>query len=78
MLEPSDGTALIAGHGVGSIEARAAVSYLSDQPVFYDDLTVWEHLEYVARLHDTDDWEQHGVPICSTRSGSSNGPTTCR
>ncbi|HSP27492.1 MAG TPA: ATP-binding cassette domain-containing protein, partial [Ilumatobacteraceae bacterium] len=45
MLEPSEGTATIAGHPIGSIEARAAVSYLADQPVFYDDLTVWEHLE---------------------------------
>jgi ABC-type multidrug transport system ATPase subunit len=63
MLEPSDGTARIAGRPLGSIEARAAVSYLSDQPVFYDDLSVWEHLEYVARLHDIDDWEQRGVNL---------------
>jgi ABC-type multidrug transport system ATPase subunit len=63
MLEPSDGTATIAGHPIGSIEARAAVSYLADQPVFYDDLTVWEHLEYIARLHGTDDWEQQAVDL---------------
>jgi ABC-2 type transport system ATP-binding protein len=63
MLEPSEGTAEIAGHPIGSIEARAAVSYLADQPVFYDDLTVWEHLEYIARLHGTDDWEQQAVDL---------------
>jgi ABC-2 type transport system ATP-binding protein len=63
MLEPTDGAASIAGHDVGSINARAALSYLSDQPVFYDDLSVWEHLEYVARLHNTDDWEQHAVDL---------------
>ena len=63
MLEPSAGTATIAGHPIGSIEARAAVSYLADQPVFYDDLTVWEHLEYIARLHGTDDWEQQAVDL---------------
>jgi ABC-type multidrug transport system ATPase subunit len=63
MLEPTEGTATIAGHPIGSIEARAAVSYLADQPVFYDDLTVWEHLEYVARLHGTDDWEQQAVDL---------------
>ena len=63
MLEPSEGTATIAGHPIGSIEARAAVSYLADQPVFYDDLTVWEHLEYIARLHGTDDWEQQAVDL---------------
>ncbi len=63
LLEPSDGSATVAGHPLGSIEARAALSYLSDEPVFYDDLTVWEHLEYVARLHGTDDWEQHAVDL---------------
>ncbi len=63
MLEPSGGSATIAGHAIGSIEARAAVSYLADQPVFYDDLTVWEHLEYIARLHGTDDWEQQAVDL---------------
>ncbi len=59
LLEPTVGTARLAGSRIGSLEARAAVSYISDQPVFYDDLSVWQHLEYVARLHDTDDWEQH-------------------
>ena len=34
------------------------MSYLADQPVFYDDLSVWEHLEYVARLHEAEGWEQ--------------------
>ena len=63
MLEPSGGTATVAGHAAGSIEARAAVAYLADQPVFYDDLSVWEHLEYIARLHGTDDWEQHAVDL---------------
>jgi ABC-type multidrug transport system ATPase subunit len=63
VLEPSAGTASVSGHPPGSTLARAAVSYLADTPVFYDDLTVWEHLEYVARLHGTDDWEQQAVDL---------------
>jgi ABC-type multidrug transport system ATPase subunit len=63
MLEPSDGTAEIGGNALGSPEARAALAYLSDEPVFYDDLSVWEHLEYIARLHGTDNWEQHAVDL---------------
>ncbi len=59
VLEPTGGTARIAGHAVGTAAARAALSAVSDEPVFYDDLTVWEHLEYVARLHHTDDWVEH-------------------
>lgn len=63
VLEATEGTVAIAGHPVGSLEARAYTSYLGDQPVFYDDLTVWEHLEYIARLHVTDGWEQHAADL---------------
>jgi ABC-type multidrug transport system ATPase subunit len=50
-------------HPAGSIEARAAVSYLSDNPTFYEDLSVWEHLEYVAGLHGVRDWDQHAADL---------------
>lgn len=59
LLEPSSGSATITGSPVGSIAARAAASYISDAPVFYDDLSVREHLDYVARLHGTDDADVH-------------------
>ena len=62
-LEPSAGTVTVAGAEVGSIEARAATSYLPDAPVLYDDLSVWEHLEYVARLHGTEAWEDYGEDL---------------
>jgi ABC-2 type transport system ATP-binding protein len=57
LLEPSSGTVTISGHPSGSIEARGDVCYVPDNPVLYDDLDVWEHLEYTARLHGVDDWE---------------------
>ena len=63
LLEPSAGTAEINGHAVGSLEARAATSFLSDTPTFYDDLSVWEHLEYTARLHGVEDWEQRAADL---------------
>jgi ABC-type multidrug transport system ATPase subunit len=63
MLDPTTGAVRVAGHDVGSIEARAFTSYLSDQPVFYDDLSLWEHLEYIARLHETDGWEEHAIDL---------------
>jgi ABC-type multidrug transport system ATPase subunit len=59
-LDPTGGSASVGGHAVGSIEARAAMSYLADQPVFYDDLSLIEHIEYVARLHGRSDWAAHG------------------
>ncbi|CAN5872557.1 ABC transporter ATP-binding protein [soil metagenome] len=57
LLEPTAGEVEVLGQPVGSLEARAATSYLPDNPVLYDDLSVREHLEYVARLHGVDDWQ---------------------
>ncbi len=66
LLEPSGGTATILGEPVGTLDARAATSYLGDQPVFYDDLSVWEHLEYIAKLHGHDEWEAHATDLLET------------
>ncbi|MET0579473.1 MAG: ABC transporter ATP-binding protein [Ilumatobacteraceae bacterium] len=63
LLESTDGTIEVFGHDVGSLDARAETSYLGDQPVFYDDLSIWEHLEYIARLHGTDEWESHATDL---------------
>ena len=63
LLEPTAGIVELAGHPVGSVASRAAVSYVSDNPTFYEDLSVWEHLEYVARLHGRDDWEQDAANL---------------
>lgn len=63
LLDATTGSVNVLGQPAGSLRARAAVSYVSDQPTFYDDLSVWEHLEYVARLHGMDEWEQHGSDL---------------
>jgi ABC-2 type transport system ATP-binding protein len=58
LLDPTDGKVFVTGNAVGTMAARQALAYLSDTPTFYDDLSVWEHLEYVARLHSVVEWEQ--------------------
>lgn len=63
LLDASEGTATVCGHALGSIGARAAFSYVADQPTFYDDLTLWEHMEYVARLHGESNWQQHAADL---------------
>jgi ABC-type multidrug transport system ATPase subunit len=55
LLEPTSGRVEVRGAAPGSIEARRALSYLPDTPVFYEDLSVAEHLEYVAALHGAED-----------------------
>jgi ABC-type multidrug transport system ATPase subunit len=56
LLDPSDGDVWIMGHKSGTIEARRSLSWLSDTPTFYDDLSLGEHLEYVGRLHGVAQW----------------------
>lgn len=54
LLDLSDGEILIAGEPAGSSPARASVSFLPDEPVLYDDLSVREHVAYIAALHGVD------------------------
>jgi ABC-type multidrug transport system ATPase subunit len=63
LLEPSAGEVTIIGAPAGSLDARAAVSYLPDNPVLYDDLSLLEHVEYVCRLHDAEDWQERAVGL---------------
>lgn len=63
LLEPSRGALEVAGAPAGSIAARAAVSYLPDAPVFYDDLSLAEHLEYVAGLHGVGPGDARGAHL---------------
>jgi ABC-type multidrug transport system ATPase subunit len=58
LLEPSDGVLVVANAPAGSIKARGEVSFIPDQPVLYDDLSVNEHIEYTARLHGEHDWPE--------------------
>lgn len=59
LVEPSNGHARVNGKPIGSLEARAATSFLPDAPILYDDLSVNEHLEYIARLHNTVEWQEY-------------------
>ena len=57
LLDPTGGSVQIGRHAAGAQEARRLLSWLSDMPTFYDDLSLWEHLEFVARLHGVTEWE---------------------
>jgi len=63
LLEPTAGEVTVDGSPAGSIEARAATSWLADVPSLYDDLSLREHLEYVARLHGSADWQERAEDL---------------
>jgi ABC-2 type transport system ATP-binding protein len=59
LLEPTEGYVDMAGWAAGSLEARAATSFLPDDPVLYDDLSVREHVDYISRLHGGNGWDAY-------------------
>jgi ABC-type multidrug transport system ATPase subunit len=56
LLDPSGGSVEIDGVDRTLPAARSAFAYLADAPTFYDDLSLLEHLEYIARMHGVSDW----------------------
>jgi ABC-type multidrug transport system ATPase subunit len=63
LLDPTEGSVQIGRHAAGSQEARRLLSWLSDMPTFYEDLSLWEHLEFVARLHGVTQWEENAEEL---------------
>lgn len=63
MIEPTSGEIRIGSARAGTLLARRAVSWLPDTPTFYDDLSLWEHLEYVARLHGVLEWGERAEDL---------------
>ena len=63
LLDPTGGSVQVGRHAAGSQEARRLLSWLSDSPTFYDDLSLWEHLEFVARLHGVTDWQDRAEEL---------------
>jgi ABC-2 type transport system ATP-binding protein len=53
LTEPSDGTVNVLGFDPGRrpLSVKARVGYLPDSVGFYDGLTAWENLRYIARLN---------------------------
>lgn len=79
LLEPTSGEVRVGSAKAGSLLARRAISWLPDSPTFYDDLSLWEHLDYVARLHGTVDWEaraEHLIAVLGLGARRDDLPTT--
>ncbi|WP_313134887.1 ABC transporter ATP-binding protein [Anaerocolumna sp.] len=51
------GNILICGHKNKSLEAKRLLGYIPEMPVLYDMLTIWEHMEFIARAYSLKNWE---------------------
>lgn len=64
LLDPTEGDVEVAGFDLGEVEARATTSFLPDDPVLYDDLSLREHAEYISRLHGGEGWDDYAESLC--------------
>lgn len=65
LLDPTDGDLEIAGFELGDVEARATTSFLPDDPVLYDDLSLREHADYISRLHGGEGFDDYAESLCN-------------
>ena len=50
LIFPTEGTAQVLGKPLGQTEIRAQVSYLPENPYFYESMSGWDVLDFYARL----------------------------
>jgi len=62
IIPPSRGTVLVGGHDIvrDALAAKKQLAFLTDEPRLFDYLTVWQHLNFVARIYQVADYEKIG------------------
>ena len=62
IIPPSRGTVRVAGCDIirDAIAAKKQLAFFTDEPRLFDYLTVWQHLNFVARIYQVTDYERTG------------------
>jgi ABC-2 type transport system ATP-binding protein len=62
IIPPSRGTVRVGGHDIvrDAIGAKQQLAFFTDEPRLFDYLTVWQHLNFVARIYQVADYENIG------------------
>ena len=62
IIPPSSGRVQIGGFDLAThpIEAKKQLAFFTDEPRLFDYLTVWQHLNFVARIYGVADYEKIG------------------
>jgi len=58
ILDPSSGRLSVAGHDLKAdpVAAKLALAYVPDDPHLFDNLTIWEHFQFIASAYRLRDW----------------------
>ncbi|MGO1367836.1 ABC transporter ATP-binding protein [Senegalia sp. (in: firmicutes)] len=51
-------------HNNRSIIAKKKLGYIPETPEIYEDLTLWDHIEFTARIYKVDDWKYKAKKLC--------------
>src|SRR6266581_5766894 len=65
IIPPTRGAARVGGHDLAldPIAAKKQIGFFTDEPRLFDYLTVWQHLNFVARIYNVANFEQIGRPL---------------
>ncbi|HWT26775.1 MAG TPA: ABC transporter ATP-binding protein [Mobilitalea sp.] len=57
------GDIFICGNENKSIQAKRDLAYIPEMPALYDVLTVWEHMEFIARAYSLQNWKERAEEL---------------
>ncbi|MDF2486708.1 MAG: transporter ATP-binding protein [Herbinix sp.] len=57
------GSILINGNENKSLQAKRDLGYIPEIPALYDMLTVWEHMEFIARAYSLPNWKERAEEL---------------
>ena len=65
IIPPTRGTVNVGGHDIvrDALAAKRQLAFLTDEPRLFDYLTVWQHLNFVARIYQVADYEKYGAEL---------------
>ncbi len=58
-----DGVIKINGYENKSLQAKRILGYIPEIPALYDMMTVWEHLEFIARAYSLENWKERAEAL---------------
>lgn len=58
-----NGEIKICGYNNKSVDAKKVFGYVPETPAVYESLTVWEHIEFIARAYSITDWQSSAETI---------------
>lgn len=58
-----EGEIEICGYNNKSIEAKKILGYIPEIPAPFELLTVWEHMEFIARAYRLEDWQERAEKL---------------